>query len=72
MNQVHRELLMSYLQESEIVILGINFLRGGHVSGDLLTILYHRQDGKNWTLNTDTISPSGEISKRSVKSMGPR
>ncbi len=59
-----RLILSSYLNNSEIEILSVSFLKGGNISKDSLTVQYYGKVNGKWHLCTDTISPDGEITVR--------
>jgi len=69
MNELQREILAGYLRDRKLDILGITFLKGGNISKDSLTVHYYKQNGKEWNLITDSVSPLGEVESKSVKAL---
>jgi hypothetical protein len=70
LNEAQRDILISYLRDSDVDIQSINFLKGGNISKDSLSIQYYRKSDKNgWLLCTDTIYPSAKIETRTVKAI---
>lgn len=67
MNETLRLILTSYLENDELDIDSISFLKGGNISKDSLSIQYYRKINGRWTLNTDQIQPTGEIKTRMVE-----
>jgi hypothetical protein len=69
MNELQKELLIGYLRDGEIDILSINFLKGGNISSDSLTVHYYKKQKHEWFLTTDIVTPTGEVQTRSVKAL---
>lgn len=69
MNELQRELLIGYLRDKEVDILSINFLKGGNISEDTLSVNYYRKEKSQKFLTTDVITPSGEVKRSSIKSV---
>lgn len=71
MNEMQRDLLASYLRNTEIDIYGVTYLKSGKPALDSVTVHYYEQRQDGWFLTTDEVSSSGNVATRSVKALRP-